>query len=819
MKTLKILKFGGTSIADASGIKNTTEIIKGENADIVIVSAFGGITNQLIDAGRLAECGDDTYKAVYEKICSRHYTAINTLGLREITELSRRAEKLHEELKRVLEGVYLLREISPRSRDLILSFGEKISATILTFNLKKEGRDCVYTDSSEIFVTDETFGNALIIPEQSDVKIKTLLSQPESIHIIPGFTGITENGVITTLGRGGSDLSATYIGSVLKADEIQIWTDVNGFMTADPNKVHDAFSLNRLSYDEALELSYFGAKVLLPHSIRPAKQSGVPIMIKNTFDRSFEGTVVSDETSPLRNFAKGITSIDNIALVNIKGSGMIGVRGISARVFKTLAEKDINIILISQASSEQSICVAISPESVKKAKVSLEKEFRLEIDAGMIDEIEIDKDLSIVAVVGNSMKNTPGVAGRIFNTFGENGVNVVAIAQGASELNISTVIDKKDENLALNILHDTFFSPVSVLNLIVAGKGLIGSELLSQISETRDVFRKKHRIDIKVIAILDSKKKIFSKNGLELCDWKRQLSESNMKSEIKNLVKRIHENNIVNTIFVDCTASEKVAAEYMYLMENRISIVAANKIANTRPMDEYSVLRKAARRHNIHYLYETNAGAALPIIDTINNLRESGDEIIKFEAILSGTISFIFNTWSSEKRFADIVMDAKEKGYTEPDPRTDLSGVDFARKMLLLSRESGTSLELDDITIQPILPDDCIKADSIDDFFDKLKENNHLFDQTIREAENKGRKLRWIGSYHKGKVSIKLESVDSTHPFYTMSGSDNIIAIETRRYRNPIVIKGAGAGAEVTAAGVLADIFRIANSMEKRWHY
>jgi aspartokinase/homoserine dehydrogenase 1 len=819
VNTMKVLKFGGTSIADAKGIRKTTEIIKRENGKVVIVSAFGGVTNKLIKAGQLAEKGDMNYVDFFKEIELRHNTAIKSLGLQNDLLLSNRINKLHEELKRVLEGIFLLREISPKSKDLFLSFGEKISANLLTFNLLAEGLKCEYTDSAEFITTDDHFGNARIIPELTDKSILDIFSNSENIHVIPGFTGKTENGVITTLGRGGSDLSATYIGSVLNAEEIQIWTDVNGFMTADPNKVTEAFSLTQLSYDEALELSYFGAKVLLPHSIRPAKENRVPIVIKNTYDQTFTGTIVSVETSPLKNFAKGITSIDNVSLVNIRGSGMIGVRGISARVFKTLAEKNINIILITQASSEQSICVAIDPLNVKKAKSSLQEEFLLEINAGMIDEIEIDNNLSIVAVVGNSMKNTPGVAGRIFNTFGENGVNVIAIAQGASELNISIVIDRKDENLALNILHDTFFSPNSVMNLIIAGKGLIGSELIKQIAETKEDFKRKHHIELRVIAILDSKRKIFSKTGLDLSKWQQKLKDSDLTSEIPALVQRVINNNIINTVFIDCTASEHVAAEYACLMQNRISIVAANKIANTKPMKDYLNLKNAAVHYNIHYLYETNAGAALPIIDTLNNLIDSGDEITKFEAILSGTISYLFNAWTSEKKFSSIVHEAKNKGFTEPDPRVDLSGTDFARKMLLLSRECGSELELKDIKIEPLLPQDCMQAASVEEFFKKLEENNQTFKELILQAEKKDRKLRWIGSYENGEVSIKLESVDNTHPFYSMSGSDNIIAIETNRYKNPIVIKGAGAGAEVTAAGVLADIFKIAASMEKRWHY
>ena len=817
---MKVMKFGGTSISDAEGIKRVVQIITDEQGDIVVCSAFSGITNTLINAGRTAAEGDSNYLSIFKDIVIRHQQVVVKLSLDPDSVLISQITEYHQELEKLLEGVFLLREFSLRTKDLVLSFGEKISARLLVAYLNRLEINAKLFDSYDLFYTDDVFGHAKINPEISSKKIKELLTESnKNIKVVPGFTGRTVNGVITTLGRGGSDLTATFLGAVLQATEIQIWTDVNGFMSADPNKVKDAFSLDVLSYDEALELSYFGAKVLLPHSIRPAKEALVPIVIKNTFDRSFSGTKVSKKTIPLRDFAKGITSIDNVSLINIKGSGMVGVRGISARIFRTLAENDINAILISQASSEQSVCVAVQPDATITACDSLRREFKLEMMTKMIDEIEVDSELSIVAVVGDRMKNTPGVAGRIFNAFGENGVNVVAIAQGASEFNISVVISKSDEERALNSLHNAFFTKRRVLNLIIAGKGLIGTELIKQIKSTRRKFLKDSDVELRVISILDSKKMIFDSEGISLHDWKKTLKESETTSNINRLLSTIRKNNIINAVFIDCTANDKIADAYITLMKNRISVVAANKIANTKPMKEYQMLKKVANDYKVHFLYETNAGAGLPIIDTIRNLKDSGDEIIKFEAILSGTISFLFNNLSSSVKFSEVVKRAKELGYTEPDPQIDLSGMDFARKILLLVRESGMNMELEDIMIEKLVPTSSSHEDSIDSFYERLQKVDARYSELVEKAEKKGCRIRWIGKYENGKASITIDTIGNEHPFYMLRGTDNIIAIHTRRYSNPLVIKGAGAGAEVTAGGVMSDVFRIANAMNKRWDY
>ncbi|MEA1884300.1 MAG: bifunctional aspartate kinase/homoserine dehydrogenase I [Thermotogota bacterium] len=817
---MKVMKFGGTSLSDADGIQRIAQIILEEKGDVIVCSAFSGITNELIDSGERAANGNQSYKKLYNNIVQRHQRAITNLSLDHDHELNIQINEIHKELEKMLEGVFLLREFSRRTKDLVMSFGEKISSRLLTGFLKVIHKQAEFCDSYHLIYTDEVFGNARIKPEMTSKKIIEILNpDKKTIKIIPGFTGRTDNGVITTLGRGGSDLTATFIGSVLRADEIQIWTDVNGFMSADPIKVKDAFSLDVLSYDEALELSYFGAKVLLPHSIRPAKENGVPIIIKNTFDQSFKGTRVSKATVPLKDFAKGITSIDTVSLINITGSGMVGVRGISARIFRTLAENNINAILISQASSEQSVCVAVQPDATLTACNTLRKEFQLEMMTKMIDEIEVDTNLSIIAVVGDKMRNTPGVAGRIFNAFGENGVNVVAIAQGASELNISIVISNDDEERALNSLHNAFFTKRRVLNLVIAGKGLIGTEFIKQLKKAKKAFLEEKGVELRVISILDSTKMLFDPQGINLNDWKEQLIHSNITSDTRKLLTMVNEHNIINTVFVDCTASEKIADSYISLMQNRISVVAANKIANTKPMSVYEELKQTANQYKVHFLYETNAGAGLPIIDTIRNLKDTGDKIKKFEAILSGTISYLFNQLTESTKFSDIVKKAKDLGYTEPDPRIDLSGVDFARKILLLVRESGIDMELDDINIEHLLSPHTSEDVSIKEFYRRLEGEDEKYTQLVKKTKDQGFVIRWIGKYEDGRASIKLEWINNEHPFFNLNETDNIIAIYTKRYTNPLVIKGAGAGAEVTAGGVMSDVFRIANALNKRWDY
>ena len=814
---MKVLKFGGTSVAGTDQIKKVGEVIKStQDCQVVVVSALGGVTDNLIDAGQLAEQGDKSYERVLENLANRHRIVCNKLLEDPENHIQRDITQIFTQLDSIANGVYLLREFTPRTTDLMVSFGEKLSARILTEYLKKLDIEAEYLDSGEIIFTNDIHNGASINFEVSEKAVKNKMERVKRIQVIPGFTGKTSEGKTTTLGRGGSDLSATYIGSVLDADEVQIWTDVDGFMSADPGKVPGAFSLTSLSYDEALELSYFGAQVLLSPAIQPARDKNVPIRIKNTFNQGFPGTLVSAESEPLQNFAKGITSIDEIALITIKGSGMVGVKGISARVFSTLARADINVILISQASSEQSICVAISPYVAEKAKKTLTDEFSLEIQAKMVDSIVIEKSYSIIAIVGEKMKKTPGVAGRIFNSLGEKKINVVAIAQGSSELNISVVINRKDEVRALRAIHDEFFSETTRVNLIQVGVGVIGKELLSQIKSNRDKLLKEQNLDIRVISVANSKKMTLEPEGLDLDHWDEKLNNSETDVNILELMDTINNINLTDCILVDCTASKEISNLYEKAFKNRISVVTANKIANTGPYQTYKKLHETSDQYNVHYLYETTAGAGLPIIDTIKNLLDSGDKIKKLEAILSGTISYIFNTFSIDKNFSKVVKQAKQKGFTEPDPREDLKGTDFARKLLLLCRELGEKIEMKDLEIEPLLPESCLRADSVEKFYKELEEEDQNFKAMLEEAESQKKAIRYIASYSSGEARIELRKVSSDHPFYSLKGSDNIISIQTARYDNPLVIKGAGAGAEVTAAGLLSDIFKIAVSAKKR---
>ena len=814
---MKVLKFGGTSVAGTQQIQKVAEIIQStQDCQVVVVSALGGVTDNLIEAGKLAEQGDQAYQRVLENLANRHRIVCNNLLEDLENEIQREITRLFTQLDSITNGIFLLKEFTPRTSDLILSFGEKLSAKIMTAYLKKLGIKSEYLDSGEIIITNDFHDGAGINFELSEQAIHNKIKNDGRIRVVPGFTGRTPGGKITTLGRGGSDLSATYIGSVLQADEVQIWTDVNGFMSADPGKVPDAFSLTSLSYDEALELSYFGARVLLSPAIQPARDKKIPIRIKNTFDLEFPGTLISSKSAPLKNFAKGITSIDEIALITIKGSGMVGVKGISARVFSTLAQANINVILISQASSEQSICVAISPDSAQQARRALTDEFSLEIQAKMVDSITIENDYSVIAVVGEKMKKTPGVAGRIFNSLGEKRVNVVAIAQGSSELNISVVIDRKDEVRALRAIHDEFFSEITTVNLIQVGCGIIGKELLTQIQDNHDQLLQKQNLDIRVIAITNSKKMVLDPAGLDLDSWQDKLDNSETKVNIPDVIKTVSRLNLTDCVLVDCTASPEISQLYESALKNRISVVAANKIANTGPYKYYQKLHQLADKYNVHYLYETTAGAGLPIIDTIKSLLDSGDEIVKLEAILSGTISYIFNNFTAEQKFSEIVKQAQKKGFTEPDPRDDLNGKDFARKLLLLCREKKKKMEMDDLEIEQLLPLSCQKAETVDQFYQELTQQDAKFSEMVEKASADGQVLRYIASYHSGQARIELKAVDQEHPFYSLKGSDNIISIQTSRYRNPLVIKGAGAGAQVTAAGILADIFKIAVSAKKR---
>ncbi|MFA6743312.1 MAG: bifunctional aspartate kinase/homoserine dehydrogenase I [Candidatus Neomarinimicrobiota bacterium] len=817
---MKILKFGGTSIGKAENFKPIFRILTSEiqnGSDVITVfSALNGVTDQLKEISRLAAKKDIDYKAVLDDLHQRHIKfAENLISPEKQETVAENIETILAELEEIAHGVYLLKELSGQSFDLILSFGERLACTIIAAYGESIGQPTFYVDARQFLITDNYFGAARIIHDLTTPKIQAFFKDYTGIPVVTGFIAATEDGVTTTLGHGGSDLTASTIGAALDAEDIQIWKDVNGFMSADPSRVKEAFSLHELSYEEAAELSHFGAKVLFPPTIQPVIDKQIPVRILNTFNPDFPGTVVKQ--NPAGNgYVKGITSIRNIALLTIEGSGMVGVSGVASRLFGALARVNANVILISQASSEHSICVAISQESIAKAKKAIEEEFAMEIELRLVDQVLVEDNLAIIAAVGERMRKTTGLAGRLFSALGEKAINVIAIAQGSSELNISIVIDQKDEIQALNAIHDAFFAKKTKMNLFLFGVGQIGSALIEQIKTNYENLLEKYALDLKVVGLANSRKMLIDRDGIDLNDWRQRLSDCTVKSDMPALLHEIKTLNLDNNVFIDCTASKEIVNHYEHLLAGRTSIVTANKIGNTGPYAQYLKFRELAKSKHVHFLYETNAGAALPIISTLRDMINSGDRILRIEAILSGTISYILNNFVSRKKFSDVVREAKAKGFTEPDPRDDLSGLDFARKVLILAREIGIQVELSDIQIEPLLPQNCLTAPSVEAFFVELEKSNEYFDKLLNRAHSEGKVLRYIAIYENEKTALKLQSIDKNHPFYSLSGSDNIIAFTTTRYsENPLVIKGAGAGAEVTAAGVMADIFKIANAVMK----
>ncbi|MDQ3393898.1 MAG: bifunctional aspartate kinase/homoserine dehydrogenase I [Bacteroidota bacterium] len=815
---MKVLKFGGSSVGSTESIKKVLDIVKGyknRNEEIaVVVSAMQGVTNQLIELGNMAAISDEGYLDILKEIEERHFNAIKDIvPVKAQSKIFAKIKILLNELEDLLHGVYLLKELSPRSLDLVLSFGERLSAFLISEYFKQENIESEFLDARKLIKTDKNFGSARINFPVSDNNIINYFAEHKSLQVITGFIGSTEKDETTTLGRGGSDYTASVFGAALNATDIEIWTDVDGVMTADPRKVKRAFSLDSLSYIEAMEMSHFGAKVIYPPTLQPAFSKNIPLWIKNTFNPGFAGTYISQKTSNKDLIIKGISSIQDVALINIQGSGMIGVPGVASRVFGALARVDINVILITQASSEYSICFALDPLFSSRAKEVIEEDFANEIRAGKIDKIVIENSLSVVAIIGENMRNTTGISGKLFSALGKNGINIVAIAQGSSELNLSVVIYQSDLSKALNALHEAFFlSDTRTLNIFLVGLGLIGGTLLEQIKKQANYLREERLLNINIIGIANSKKMFFNEDGIDISFWKENIQTMNGKTSLDGFVAKMKELNLPNSIFVDCTSSEEVIKYYKEILKSSISIVTPNKLANSSSFNDYQKLQKTAFRYGVKFLYETNVGAGLPVINTLKDLKYSGDQILKIEGILSGTLSYIFNTFKEGENFSDVVKEAKKRGFTEPDPRDDLNGKDVARKILILSREAGLSLEPEEIVVENILPEACLKAKNVEEFFEQLEKANPEFEKRRKDAENNGQVLRFIASLESGRAKVSLEAVDSTHPFYNLSGSDNIVSYTTERYKDrPLVVKGPGAGAEVTAAGVFAEIISIGN--------
>lgn len=810
---MKILKFGGSSVATPARIQGVIEILKPylKEEVAVVFSAFGGVTDTLIQISSLALQGNQEYKTKLAEIEKRHLDSVRALiGVQKQSSILAQVKFMMNELEDVLHGVFLVKERTPRTLDYVMSFGERLSAYIIAEALRDRGLAAEFLDARTVIRTDNNFGYAKVDFEKTNKLIRDHFKNHQDLQVITGFIAISESGETTTLGRSGSDYTAAIFAGALHASDLEIWTDVDGMMTADPRLVKKAFTVPQMSYEEAMELSHFGAKVIFPATMQPAMVNRIPIWIKNTFNPTFRGTVIHSEYTNGK-MIKGISSMNGISLLNLQGSGLLGVVGASMRLFATLARERVNVILISQASSEHSICFAVENQNALRAKLAIEKEFQFELRNEEIDEVHVENDLSIVAVVGDGMKHSPGTSGRMFNALGRNGVNVVAIAQGSSERNISAVIRQLDVAKALNSLHEAFFlSDRKVLNIFLVGTGLIGKVLLEMVYDQFTKLAKENLLEVNVVAIANSRKMIFREDGLNLQTCLADMGDHGDKMAMDAFVHQMIELNLPNSIFVDCTSSEEVTGHYENILSANISIVTPNKKANSGPLGKYKLLKATAFRRGAKFLFETNVGAGLPVINTMNDLLLSGDKVIRIEAVLSGTLNFIFSSYVEGKKFSDVVKEAKAKGYTEPDPRDDLNGMDVARKILILSREAGWDLELSDIKVEDLVPEDCQGDLSIEEFFDRLERHDASFERMRKNAAEKKEKLRYMAVLDNGVVKIQLGSVNEHHPFYSLSGSDNIILLTTERYNErPMVIRGPGAGAHVTAAGVFADIIRI----------
>lgn len=813
---MKVLKFGGTSVGSVESIQTLLDILKKENSDsetpVIVLSAMGGVTNLLVEMAENA-ASSKSYSAQLVELEKRHFDVIKELiGVSRQNPVFTKLKLFFNELEDLLQGVSSLKELTPRTKDLILSYGERCSAYMISKIAEQEFPKSIFVDSSELIKTDDNFGKAIIQTDVTDTLIRNFYnSNNDKLFFVTGFIASNDAGKITTLGRGGSDYTAAILASALNATEIQIWTDVNGMMTADPRMVKKAFALAELSYTEAMELSFFGAKVIYPPTMIPAFLKKIPIVIKNTFQPDYPGTVIKHAVSPSNLPIKGISSINDISIINLAGSGMVGKAGFSGRLFSLLVREQINVILITQSSSEHSITFAVHPADALKAKQMIEQEFELEINARKLESPIIEDKLSILAIVGENMKQTPGISGKLFHALGRNGINVRAIAQGSSEYNISVVISKQDLAKALNAVHDDFFTEFKkTLHVFCLGTGNIGKTLFRQIHEHIDFLKQHNGILLKVTGISNTSKMVFNEDGLPLDNWKEKLDASTAKADLPAFIERMKAMNLPNCVFIDNTASSYPIGYYEEIFKSNISIVTCNKIGNSSSYAQYKLFRDTARKHGVDFYYETNVGAGLPIIRTLKDLMVSGDRISKIEAVLSGTISFIFNHYKGDATFYDIVKMAQEKGYTEPDPRDDLKGTDFMRKMLILARDAGHELEPSDIEIENMLPQSCLDAQTVAEFYNELKANEPFFAKLKNEAQSGGRVLRYIGKLENGQAAITLQMVGEDHPFYMLSGSDNIISFTTDRYsERPMVVKGPGAGAEVTAAGVFSDLVNV----------
>ncbi|MBN2481328.1 MAG: bifunctional aspartate kinase/homoserine dehydrogenase I [Bacteroidales bacterium] len=808
---MKVLKFGGSTISSAENILRVKEIIESQSDQIIIViSAFSGITDQLIELSNKAAKRDDDFFRIFNDIENKHLEIVDNLFREPLkSEIRSHISMLQKELGSVINGVYLLNDMTPKILDKILSFGEILS----TFIMSKIVPNGEQVDVRVLIKTNDDYGNAKVNFDLTNRLIRACFRNYRKTGIVPGFIATSETNEPTTLGRGGSDYTASIIAAALEVKRMEIWTNVDGFMTADPKKVNKAIAIDTLSYAEAMELSHFGAKVIYTPTIHPVYQKNIEIAIKNTFNPEAPGTIITKHgTGEGKSLIKGISSIDDITLITLQGAGMVGVKGISSRLFGVLAQNNINIILITQASSEYSITFAINPEDFGKALKAIEGQFETEIKTRKEINIQVEKDLSVIAIVGEKMKNTPGISAILFSSLGRNGISVIATAQGSSELNISIVIRKESLKKALNVIHEGFFlSHYKDLHLYLVGTGTIGGKLLSQIRDQQETLMREHHLKVNVIGICNAYGMLLDPDGINLSRYEEDLEKYGEKTDIDLFIQKMQFLNLRNSVYIDCTADAGIADTYGKVLSSYVSVVTANKIACSSAYNLYRDLKKTAQEKNVKFTFETNVGAGLPIISTLNDLIRSGDKIIKLEAVLSGTLNFIFNNISEEIPLSRAVKLAMECGFSEPDPRIDLSGIDVKRKLLILAREAGYEFEESDIRIIPFLPEECFMG-SLEDFWKQIEKHDAEFEARREQLAGDHKKLRYIARLEQGKATIELVDVDIHHPAYPLEGSNNIILITTERYNEqPMVIRGYGAGADVTAAGVFADIIRVAN--------
>ena len=810
---MKVLKFGGTSVGSVESILSLKAIVEKEAQKqpiIVVVSALGGITDKLIATSVLAQKGDEAWKDEFQAMVERHHKMIDTIitDPRKREQLFNIVDSLFEQLRSIYFGVYLIHDLSKKTQDAIVSYGERLSSNIVATLVQ----GAKWYDSREFIKTVRKNHKNTLDSELTNRLVRRTFSDLQRISLVPGFISKDrDTDEITNLGRGGSDYTAAIIAAALNAEILEIWTDVDGFMTADPRVIKTAYTIKELSYIEAMELCNFGAKVVYPPTIYPVCVKNIPIRVKNTFNPDGEGSIIKQKVANNDKPIKGISSINGTTLITVAGLSMVGVIGVNRRIFTALADNGISVFMVSQASSENSTSIGVRDQDAKEAVEVLNGEFAKEIETGAMYPMHAENGLATIAVVGENMKNTPGIAGKLFGTLGRAGISMIACAQGAPQTNISFVVKSEHLRKALNAIHDSFFlSEYKVLNLFVCGVGTVGGQLLEQIHNQYEELKRTKRLKLNVVGIATSKKALFNSDGIDLANYRQLLADADESNESK-LRDAIIEMNCFNSVFVDCTASKEVAEIYQPLLEHNISVIAANKIAASSSYEKYARLKETALARGVFFRYETNVGAGLPIIGTINDLRNSGDVILKIEAVLSGTLNFIFNEISADVTLSEAVRRAKEQGYSEPDPRIDLSGKDVIRKLVILAREAGYKVEKTDVEAHLFIPDEFFEG-SIDEFWKNLPQLDADFEARRKQLDAEGKRWRFVATFDHGKLSVALKEVDSAHPFYNLQGSNNIVALTTERYREyPMLIQGYGAGASVTAAGVFANIMSIAN--------